>query len=184
MVRIGTFHFDPETGELPLSRRRAGWLLGTGLVAVALVAAAFWFASHRPVVAVAVFDNKTGNPAYDTLTSGLSDAVLAHLDQIDITRLDVVGHTMAAHMPASDHDLSAIREETGAGYVLLAQLQVTDTGLRLSAQLIRFDDGRHVWVKHFDRSADPAGLSGLEADVLAEVERGVRHHVMGDRAAR
>ncbi len=155
-------------------------ILAAVVTAVVLTAAAFWFASQRPVVAVAVFDNETGNPAHDAFTSGLSDAVVAHLGQIDIGRLGVVGNTVQARMPRSERDLSAIREETGAGFVLLAQFQVTDTGLRLFAHLIRLTDGRHVWVKRFDRSAEPGGLSGLETEVLAEVERGVRQHVMGD----
>ncbi len=158
-------------------------VLVAGVIAVALVAAAFWFAGQRPVVAVAVFDNETGNPAHDAFTSGLSDAVVAHLGQLDRARLGVVGNTVQVRMPRSERDLNAIREETGAGYVLLAQFQVTDTGLRLFAHLIRLTDGQHVWVKRFDRSAEPGGLSGLEAEVLADVERGVRTHVMGDTSS-
>jgi len=161
-------------------RPRYRWLVVAGVVALALVAAAFWFASQRPVVAVAVFDNETGNPAHDALTARLSDAVVEHIGQIDTARLGVVGNTVQVRMPRSERDLGAIRDETGAGFVVLAQFQVTDTGLRLLAHLIRLDDGRHVWVKRFDRSADPGGLSGLEAEVVAEVERAVRHHVMGD----
>jgi DNA-binding winged helix-turn-helix (wHTH) protein/TolB-like protein len=164
-------------------RPRYRWLGVAGVVALALVVAAFWFANQRPVVAVAVFDNETGNPAHDAFTSGLSDAVVAHLGQIDRARLGVVGNTVQVRMPRSERDLNAILEETGAGYVLLAQFQVTDTGLRLFAHLIRLSDGQHVWVKRFDRSAEPGGLSGLEAEVLADVERGVRTHVMGDTSS-
>jgi len=152
--------------------------------AVLLVAAAFWFASQRPVVAVAGFDNETGNPAHDALTSGLSDAVVAHLGQIDRARLGVVDHTVQVRMPRSERDLSALREHTGAGFVLFAKFTATDMGLRLSTHLIRLTDGQQVWDHHFDRSAEPGGLAGLEAAVLADVERGVRAYVLGDAVRR
>lgn len=161
---------------------RFKWLVVAGVIAVALVAIAFWFAAERPVVAVAVFDNETGDPAFDALTSGLSDAVVVHLARIDPSRLAVVGNTLQVRMPRSDRDLQAIRTETGAGFVLLAQFGKTDAGLRLFAHLIRLSDGKHVWVKRFDRSAEPGGLSGLEAEVLSEIEAGVRQHIMGDPA--
>lgn len=182
-VRQAAVETTPPGGPAAVDttpRFKYAWLVGAGLIAVALVAAAFWFASERPVVAVAVFDNETGDPAFDALTSGLSDAVVIHLAQTDVSRLAVVGNTVQVRMPRSDRDLAAIREETGAGFVLLAQFGKTDAGLRLFAHLIRLSDGKHVWVKRFDRSAEPGGLSGLEAEVLAAVEAGVRQQVMGD----
>jgi TolB-like protein len=79
-------------------------------------------------------------------------------------------------MPRSERDLTQIRTETGASFILLGQLQTLEGGVRLITHLIRLEDGRHVWVKRFDR---PAGnLDGFEAEVLSQVEEGVRLRVI------
>jgi adenylate cyclase len=147
---------------------------------VLLTAAAFWWSRDRPVLAVAVFDNETGNPAWDAATAGLSDALVIHLGTLDLSRIGIIGNTSQVRMPRETRDLDAIRAQTGASFVLLGQLQTTDTGHRLLTHIIRLDDGRHVWVKRYDRPASANPLAGLELDVLRDVEAGVRAHVLGD----
>lgn len=152
-------------------------------VAALLTAAAFWFSNERPVLAVAVFDNETGDETLDVFIDGLPDALVADLGQLDPSRLAIVGNTRQVRMPRSDRDLAAIREETGASFILLGQLQVTESGLRLITHLIRLSDGRHVWVKRFDRPGGEDALVGLEQEVLREVTLGVRERVLGEPGA-
>ena len=151
-------------------------LAALGLIAALIVVVTFMVMRPRPILAVAIFDNETGRPEYDRFTSGLSDALVAHLGTLDPSRVGVIGNARSLRMPRSERDLAQIRTELGASFILLGQLQNTDGGLRLITHLIRLDDGTHVAVARFDRSS---GLDGLEAEVLREVESGVRTHVMG-----
>lgn len=170
----------PPTPPAPPARSRVLVLLA---IAAVLTAAAFWWAGERPVLAVAVFDNETGDDTLDVFIDGLPDALVAHLGQLDPSRIAIVGNTRQVRMPRSDRDLAAIREETGASFILLGQLQVAESGLRLITHLIRLSDGQHVWVKRFDRPGGEDALVGLEQEVLREVTRGVRERVMGEPAA-
>jgi DNA-binding winged helix-turn-helix (wHTH) protein/TolB-like protein len=161
--------------------RSRRWLLAAMVAAaVILTAAAFWWSRDRPVLAVAVFDNETGNPAWDAQTAALSDAIVIHLGTLDLSRIGIIGNTSEVRMPRETRDLDAIRAQTGASFVLLGQLQTTDTGHRLLTHIIRLEDGRHVWVKRYDRPASANPVAGLELDVLRDVEAGVRAHVLGD----
>ncbi|GMV21816.1 MAG: hypothetical protein AMXMBFR57_17650 [Acidimicrobiia bacterium] len=151
------------------------------LLFVGVAAAAWWwFAQDQPVVAVAIFDNETGRPELDQYTAGLSDALVVELGTLDTTRIGVVGNARALRMPRSYRDLNEIRADTGATFIILAQLQTTDTGLRLLVHLIRLSDGRHVWVERINRPATAEGLTEIEQQLLRETLAGVRTHVLGD----
>lgn len=161
--------------------RRAVLAIGALMaVAIAIVAATFALSSRRPVLAVAIFDNETGQSQHDQFTSGMADAVIGHLANVGLDRLGVIGNARSLRMPRSDRDLTQIRTDTGATFILISVLQSQEKGIRLLSQLIRLEDGRHVWVKRFDRA--DGNLDGLEPEVLAAVESGVRVHMLGEAA--
>ena len=151
------------------------------VTAAAVIAAAVWAPSgERAVLAVAIFDNETGQPQYDRFTAGMADAVIDRIATLDTDRMGVIGNARSLRMPRSKRDLNEIKAETGASFILISVLQTREKGVSLLTQLIRLDDGTHVWVKRIDR---PAGdLNGLEAEVLAAVESGVRVHLLGEPA--
>lgn len=157
------------------------WFFPMVAVFLLLSAAAWWwFAQEQPVIAVAIFDNETGRPELDQYAAGLSDALVVELSSLDTTRVGVVGNARALRMPRSYRDLNEIRADTGATFIILAQLQTTDTGLRLLVHLIRLSDGRHVWVERINRPATAEGLTEIEQQLLRETLAGVRTHVLGD----
>jgi len=168
----------PPLQVSPPARRVRGLY---GVVALALTAAVIAalviaLSAKRPVLAVAIFDNETGQPQYDRFTAGMADAVIGRLATLDVNRMGVVGNARTLRMPRSERDLNEIKSETGASFILISVLQSREAGISLLTQLISLDDGTHVWVKRFDRAA--GNLDGLEAEVLAEVEKGVRLRVI------
>lgn len=178
------FRFIAPVAPAPAPVARGGhtrlWLvLAAGLVAVA-GGLWWWVAGTHPVVAVAIFDNETGRPEFDQFTTGLSDALVVHLGELDTKRIGIVGNARELRMPRSFRDLNEIRNATGASHVILAQLQNTDVGLRLIAHMIRLSDGKHVWVKRFNRPASLDGLADIEQQLLIETTLGVREHILGE----
>lgn len=155
------------------------------MVAVFLLLSAtawWWFAQDQPVVAVAIFDNETGRPELDQYAAALSDALVVELGTLDAARIGIIGNARALRMPRSYRDLNEIRADTGATFIILAQLQTTDTGLRLLVHLIRLSDGRHVWVQRINRPATAEGLAEIEQQLLKDAALGVRTHVLGEPA--
>jgi DNA-binding winged helix-turn-helix (wHTH) protein/TolB-like protein len=169
----------PPTPSIPQAQRPRVWALSAlAIVALAIIVVTFAMAGKRPLLAVAIFDNETGEPAHDRSTAGMSDALVAHFGTLDPGRIGVIGNARALRMPRSERDLTLIEHETGAQFILLGQLQNHEGGLRLIVHLIRLEDGSHVWVERFDLVT--GSLDGVEADVLREAEAGVRRHVMGE----
>jgi DNA-binding winged helix-turn-helix (wHTH) protein/TolB-like protein len=168
-----------EVRSAPLRRP---WLkvAALGVVVAAAVVLMLAWRNERPVLAVAIFDNETGQSQYDQFMSGMADAVIGRLGKLDLDRLGLIGNARSLRMPRSARDLNDIKAETGASFILISGLRTQDNGVRLLSQLIRLSDGRHVWVQRFDR---PAGaLAGLEEEILAAVETGVRARILGEPA--
>jgi DNA-binding winged helix-turn-helix (wHTH) protein/TolB-like protein len=164
--------------DTPASRplRGAIWVAALVLVAAAIVAIVIALSGKRPVLAVAIFDNETGQPQYDRFTAGMADAVIGRIATLDTDRMGVIGNARSLRMPRSERDLNQIKTETGASFILISVLQSRETGVSLLTQLIRLADGTHVWVKRFDRA--DGNVDGLEAEVLSAVEAGVRLHII------
>ncbi|MBP7778325.1 MAG: winged helix-turn-helix domain-containing protein [Acidobacteria bacterium] len=131
---------------------------------------------QRPVVAVSVFDNETGDPAYDAFVAGLSDVVVTELTNLAPSRLGVVGNAAALRRLRNIRNLKALATEVDADYVVLGQLQRQDDQLRFIVHLIRLSDEVHLWAQRFVRPADDVG--GFEQDVVKDAVGAVRGFVL------
>jgi DNA-binding winged helix-turn-helix (wHTH) protein/TolB-like protein len=179
--------FDPSAAMPPAHRFGRGSTFGAALVvAVALAGIGTWFmtrtaSASRPIVAVAVFENMTGDATHERTVAGLSDAIVERLTALGPERLGVNGNAGILRRPRDARDGKAVAKETGASFLVSGQLETKDGRLSLLMQLIRLDDGTHVWVQ---RIARPAGdpLDTLDKDVALQVEDAVRKLVLKDSA--
>ena len=166
---------------LPLRLQLLG--LAAGLVAALTITAAgyavrrAWTHPARPIVAVAVFENESGDPANGRVVAGLSDAIVERLTALGPARIGVNGNASILRRPRDARDTRAVAKETGAAYLVSGQLQTKAGQLSLLVQLIRLDDGTHVWVHRIGHPAGDA-LETLDAEVAHEVERAVRGVVL------
>ena len=119
-----------------------------------------WFATRRvpsdrpsrPIIAVAVFENDTGDPVNERAVAGLSDVI--------VERLTALGTDARRHQRQRQHPAAAPRRAGRAGggegnrrdiSCLPAMLQKREGQLSLLMQLVRLDDGTHVWVQRIAR---------------------------------
>jgi len=130
----------------------------------------------RVVIAVSVFDNETGNAAYDRPVAGLSDLVVERLTKLDPDRIAVIGNAAVLRQPRNTRNLKAVAANVKADYVLLGQLQRGESGLRFITHFIRLRDEAHLKANRL--TVDDENLTGLEAAVVGEFERAVREHVL------
>jgi len=174
-------------GQFPVSwrpGRTALWVAALLLLAVlgAIFTDRVNSRSQRPIVAVSIFDNETGDVRYDRAVHNLSDAVVHRLTQLGPEQLGVIGNDAILRMPRSRRDLDEIRAETGASHVILAQLQPSNGGVTLLVHLIRLDDGTHLWTRRIPRPIDDL-LEDLGDEAATAVESGLRQHVLADSAS-
>jgi len=168
------------------ARRVATWFAVTAAVvlAAATIAAIVTLvrgrsSSARPIVAVAVFDNETGDAGRSQRVAGMSDVIVDRLTALGPERIGVTGNTTALRQPRITRDLQEIGRQTRATYLVLGQLQAKDGQLSLLMQLIRLDDGTHVWVRRITRPQnDP--LDRLDEEAARQIEAAVRQLVLKD----
>jgi len=160
---------DHSPESPPPVRRPPMPLLIWSAVAVALVAAAaswLWISKQapRPVIAICLFDNETGDPSADRIASGFSDAITAELASAgNASRAQVIGNAAILRKPRSERNLNQIQEALGANYVIIGQLQKDSTQFRVLAHLLRMPRQTHVTVQRLD-------MADLETPLETEAE--------------
>jgi DNA-binding winged helix-turn-helix (wHTH) protein/TolB-like protein len=161
--------------------------MATGGVVLLIVASAGWWTwspghvSDRPIVAVAVFDNETGDASRERAVATIADVVVERLTALGPSRIGVNGNSKVLRNPRADRDPRTVARETHASYLVAGHLQTKDGRLSLLMHIIRLDDGTHVWVQRISRSPDDE-LESLDEDVAAQIEKAVRRIVLKDGA--
>jgi TolB-like protein len=136
-------------------------------------------APERPIVAVAVFDNETGDASRERAVSTIADVVVERLTALGPNRIGVNGNSKVLRNPRADRDPRTVARETHAAFLVAGHLQTKDGRLSLLMHIIRLDDGTHVWVQRISRSPDDR-LESLDEDVAAQIEKAVRRIVLKD----
>jgi DNA-binding winged helix-turn-helix (wHTH) protein/TolB-like protein len=157
----------------------AGLLLAAGLIAGILLVRRDPPSSSRPIVAVAVFDNETGDAGRSLRVAGMSDVIVDRLTALGPERIGVTGNATTLRQPRVTRDLQEIGRQTQATFLVLGQLQTKDGQLSLLMQLIKLDDGTHVWARRITRPQnDP--LDQLDEEAARQIEAAVRQLVLRD----
>lgn len=175
-------------GSSPRPPAVPGWIAAAAIATVALVVGAAGAlmlardrpvaaAPRRPIVAVAMFENETDDPSSSRVVATMSDTIVEKLTAIGPSRIGVDGHAPILRRPRDARDWRAVARETGAGFLVSGLLQIRDGHPSLLMQLVRLDDGTHVWVQRLSRPARDR-LEGLDADASAEIDAAVRRIVL------
>jgi len=149
-----------------------------GIVAASLLfillMAAYWMArgysSPRPeVVAVARFDNETGDPAMTQFSDAVTDLVVVDLAAKGDGQYRVIGNARELRVAREQRDLKSMASSLGATYVILGQVQHKGNQTRILAHLIHLPDQTHVWVTRIDRTIDdPLAIESQIAQLVTQ----------------
>ncbi len=83
------------------------------------------------------------------LGDGLAEEILNQLAQVPALRL--VGRTSSFSFKGKNEDLRTIGAKLGVAHLLEGSVRKDGNQLRLTAQLVRADDGTHLWSKTYAR---------------------------------
>jgi len=179
-----TTNDEPRTANGARRSMPGALLVATAIVFLTVAGGGWWAVSHnqapvRPIVAVAVFDNETGDASRERAVATIADAVVERLTALGTSRIGVNGNSKVLRNPRADRDPRMVARETHASFLVAGHLQTRDGRLSLLMHIIRLDDGTHVWVQRISRSPDE-GLESLDEDVAAQIEKAVRRIVLKD----
>jgi adenylate cyclase len=103
---------------------------------------------RRPSIAVLPFDNLSGDPALDRVADGVVEEITATLSRIhDFT---VIARNSAYVYKGQAVDIREAARALGVRYVLEGSIRKSGERLRVTAQLIDGETGRHLWAERFD----------------------------------
>jgi len=140
-------------------------------------------AARRPVIAVAAFDNASGDAARDGDLDRMADAIADRLARLGADRIGVIDQAAELRRHGAERNLPAIARTTGAAFVVLGELHANGNRLTLQLQLIRLDDGAQLWVQRIERRWGQS-LKWVNEEAADEVEAAVRQFVLHERAGR
>jgi TolB-like protein/DNA-binding winged helix-turn-helix (wHTH) protein len=147
------------------TRGPAPWLVALSLLALLAIAAAVWLPNNaiirdasvpapaaapaRPSLAVLPFADLSQARDQDYLADGLAEEIRNQLAQAPALR--VVGRTSSSAFKGRNEDLRAIGRALGVAHLLEGSVRRNRGHLRVTAQLVRADDGSHLWSKTYAR---------------------------------
>ena len=103
-------------------------------------------------IAVLPFLNMSNDPEQEYFSEGMAEEILnslAHLQD-----LKVAGRTSSFQFKGQNLDLREIGEKLGVSNVLEGSVRKQGNKLRVTAQLIKVEDGFHLWSERYDREMD------------------------------
>jgi TolB-like protein/tetratricopeptide (TPR) repeat protein len=101
-------------------------------------------------LAVLPFANLSADPAQDYFSDGLTEEILNRLARIPAVRL--TGRTSSFSFKGRNEDLRQIGAKLGVAHLLEGSVRKDGDQLRVTAQLIRAEDGTQQWSKTYDRN--------------------------------
>lgn len=174
------FAVEPPAARAPRRARRVFAWAAVSLVVLSILGlAVYQLGADKPKtrVAVLLFDNETGEPAFAPLAQGLTDATVFELTAQP--RLAIIGNAAVLRTSRPFRDLETIRDALRADFMVIGQVQTVDDGIIVRAHLIRARDLAHVWVDTV--RATPAGEGALQSAVAGRIATAVSTHAQAAR---
>jgi len=148
VLAFGVFVFDRLSPEVATQRPSvADQPVAPGAVPVATPAAT----AAQKSIAVLPFVNMSSDAEQVYFSDGLSEELLNGLAKVP--GLKVSGRTSSFAFRDKQDDLRAIGKALGVGHILEGSVRKQGMRVRITAQLIKADDGFHLWSETYDRDA-------------------------------
>jgi len=116
-------------------------------------------------VAVLPFVNLSGSEDNEYFSNGLTETLLHMLAQIP--DLKVAARTSSFAFRDQNKTIVEIASSLKVAYILEGSVQRSGDRVRITAQLIRAEDGFHVWSENYDRTLDD--IFDIQDEIAAKV---------------
>jgi TolB-like protein len=103
-------------------------------------------------IAVLPFVNMSSDEEQEYFSDGISEEILNSLAKV--RELKVAGRTSSFAFKGQNQDLRKIGETLGVQNILEGSVRKSGDRVRITAQLIKVDDGFHLWSETYDRQLD------------------------------
>jgi adenylate cyclase len=119
----------------------------------------------KPSVAVLPFTNMSGDPEQEFFADGIAEDVITAL--VRYPSLFVIARNSSFTYKGGAVDVKQVGRELGVRYVLEGSLRKAGNRIRVTAQLVEAETGKHVWAERYDR--DLADIFALQDEITEAV---------------
>src|SRR6516162_3006921 len=103
----------------------------------------------KPSIAVLPFANMSSDPEQEFLADGIAEDVITALSRYP--SLFVIARNSSFTYKGRAVDVKQVGRELGVRYVLEGSLRKSGDRIRVTAQLVEAETGKHVWAERYDR---------------------------------
>lgn len=103
-------------------------------------------------VAVLPFVNMSTDPDNEYFSDGMTEEIINALTTVK--GLKVIARTSSFAFKGKNIDVRIVGKQLGVSTLLEGSVRKVKDNIRITAQLVRTDDGTHLWSKNFDRKLD------------------------------
>jgi adenylate cyclase len=133
-----------------------------------------------PSIAVLPFDNMSGDPQQDFLSDGISETTISALSKSP--GIFVIARNSSFTYKGTPVRVQQIAKDLGAQYVVEGSVQKAGDRVRITAQIIEAESGKHVWAERYDRTLDDVFV--LQDEIAWEISTALRTEVTEGEQAR
>jgi adenylate cyclase len=119
----------------------------------------------KPSIAVLPFANMSGDPEQEYFADGMVEDVITALSRYP--SLFVIARNSSFTYKGRTVDVREIGRDLGVRYVLEGSLRKAGNRIRVTAQLVEAETGKHVWAERYDR--DLADIFLLQDEITEAV---------------
>ena len=128
-------------------------------------------------IAVLPFVNMSSDPEQDYFADGISEEILNAL--AGVGELKVAGRTSSFAFKGKNEDLLAIGKVLRVEHILEGSVRKSGNRVRITAQLIKVDDGFHMWSETFDREIDDIFV--IQDEISAAILVQLKTQLLGEQ---
>src|ERR1017187_10385797 len=124
-------------------------------------------ASPKNAISIAVlpFTNLSGDASQEFFSDGMTEEITSALAKVP--DLHVVARTSAFEFKDKNVNIKAMGQELGATHLIEGSVRKVGNRLRITAQLIKADDGTHIWAESYDR--DLIDIFAVQEDIARAI---------------
>jgi adenylate cyclase len=129
----------------------------------------------KPSIAVLPFANMSGDPEQEYFADGITEDVITALSRYP--SLFVIARNSCFTYKGRAVDVKQVGRELGVRYVLEGSLRKAGNRIRVTAQLVEAESGKHIWAERYDR--DLADIFALQDEITEAVTIAIAPAVAG-----
>jgi adenylate cyclase len=134
----------------------------------------------KPSIAVLPFTNMSGDPEQEYFSDGITEDIITALSKF--RWFFVISRNSTFVYKGQAVDIKQVGRELGVRYVLEGSVRKTANRVRISAQLIEAETGKHVWAERYDRSLED--IFELQDEITSTIAAAVEPELAGSERMR